>query len=232
MMRENSDSNKHGAFSPAMVMDLPVFRIFGSLCSGIWIMTLVVNFVLLFRSELARLHERQQQDVWLLLQCEDPVFAARMQPFNDPCGLARHRGQVNIHLMAFHQSLDNLFLCGSYSCEGLVWMVVERVRSNMVAFVVLLVVLVILFPMMILPFWKRWTDHIGETHVRNKFNMPYGYNSALVHSGYSAAGYQPMQYQQPGFGYNMHGGGGGAAYGAAASRQQPSQRAIVNNVYE
>jgi hypothetical protein len=203
-------------------MEIPFVRVFATLCSGLWIVALVVNFTVVVKNEVSLLHEKQLEDRWLLHQCEDPVFAARLQNYNDPCAHARHRMQMNIHIIAFHRALDQVFLCGSYSCEALVWLLLEKVRSNLIIFFFVFILVLILVPTMVLPFWRRWTDHVAETHIRTKFNMPYGYNSALVHGTHDyGSNYAPQQYgQQP---YAPH-----TSQNFQHPRAYPQQRLILN----
>lgn len=213
--------------------NLPFVRIFALLASALWAVALVMNFVLLFKNELAVLQERQLQDAWLLRQCEDPVFAARMQSFDDPCGQARHRGQLNVHMLAFHYSLDKLYLCGSYSCEGLVWLFVERVRSNLVLFLVIVAVVLVSLPMMVLPLWRKWTDHLAESHIRANFNMPYGFNSALVYNSAFAGGGDGGGYMAtPMYAHQHPGAYSSARHASARGGAFPQQRVITAAAYE
>jgi hypothetical protein len=182
------------------MMDIPFVRIFATLCCGLWFVALVVNFVIILKNEHMLLTEKLLEDEWLLVQCEDPVFAARLHLYNDPCSHARHRTHMNIYIIAFHRTLDQVFLCGSYSCEGLVWMLLEKVRSNLVLFFCVLIVLLVLVPIVLFPLWRRWTEQVGEAHIRDKFNMPYGFNPALVHGGHDYGNnhlYSPHMYATP-----------------------------------
>jgi hypothetical protein len=110
-------------------MDIPFVRIFATTCSTVCITALVVNFMLVITNELATLQQKRSEEIWLLTQCEDPVFAAHVQYRNDICGPPRHRANMNIYIVAFHRTLDQVFLCGSYSCEDLIWMLLDKVRS-------------------------------------------------------------------------------------------------------
>jgi hypothetical protein len=199
-------------------MDIPFVRIFGTLCSTVWIVALVVNFIVVIKNELATLEEKRSKDKWLLSECEDPVFSAHMQYYNDPCTHVRHRMTMNIHIVAFHRALDQVFLCGSYSCEGLTWMLLDKVRSNLILFFSIFVFLLILVPTLVLPVWKRWTDHLAETHIRDNFNMPYGFNSALVSGRGSYGGHNSSG--------DMYGAGMHPKY--AQPRSFPQQRVLLN----
>ena len=208
-----------------VTMEIPFVRVFATLCTTIWIVALIVNFVVVVKNELSLLQEKQLEDRWLLLQCEDPIFAARMQNYNDPCAHAKHRMQMNIHIMAFHRTLDQVFLCGSFSCERLVWMLLDKVRSNLIIFFTVFMFVLVLIPTLVLPFWKRWTDHIAETHIRTKFNMPYGYNSALVHGelDYGTQNYAGHNYASQAYSTPMH-------HNYAQPRSFPQQRVLLNTV--
>jgi hypothetical protein len=97
-------------------------------------------------------------------------------------------------------------------------MLLDKVRSNLILFFAVFMFVLVLIPTLVLPFWKRWTDHIAETHIRTKFNMPYGYNSALVHGelDYGSQNYGSHAYATP-----MH-------HNYAQPRNFPQQRVILN----
>ena len=177
-------------------------QFFMTLSTTIWLVALAVNFILLYKAESALLGETRKEDVWLLAQCQDPVFAARMQTYNDPCAAALRRMNVNVPMMSFHLTLDKLFLCGSYSCEAIIWLFVERARANMFVLLAALVCFLMLIPAVVLPIWNNFSEHIAEKHLRTKYNMPYGVNAQLVnsyHNGPFNSIYDPMHstYSEP-----------------------------------
>jgi hypothetical protein len=157
-------------------------KFFMTLSTAIWLVALAVNFILLYKAESALLWETRKEDKWLLAQCQDPVFAARMHIYNDPCAAALRRTNVNVPMMSFHLTLDKLFLCGSYSCEGIVWMFLERARANIFLLFVALVCCLMLVPAVVLPFWRKFTENVAEQHIRERYNMPWGVNPQLLNA--------------------------------------------------
>jgi hypothetical protein len=222
-------------------MHIPVVRLFLLISSMIWVVALVVNFIMVYKNEATIIREKQLDDHWLLLQCEDPVFAARLFHYQDPCAGARLRMQMNVHIVAFHHTLDQIFLCGSYSCEGLVWMLLDRVRANLVVFFVVLILLLILVPTLLMPLWKRWTDNLTETHLRHKC-LTTGVGAGHARDGqyFHTQQYQLQQIPYP----LMQNATGGCSYSAemfsqhdqgqhgqrfAHPRSYPQQRVLQNS---
>lgn len=121
-----------------------------------YVLLIATNFAELFHGSLTQLARKRENDSWLRAKCEEQEFVHHMKQHIDLCETVERDAARSLHLLALQMTLDNLHLCGSFSCERIVFMVAESLRLSVYAWMVVIILGVVLTPMCVLPWYRRW----------------------------------------------------------------------------
>ena len=125
-------------------------------CFVVYCLLIVINFTEMFQSNLSHLQRKRENDEWLRKRCGEQEFVTHMRNHIDLCEAVEKNAMSNSYLVAVQMTLDRLHLCGTYSCEAIALYIIQSLRFSMYVWVVVIIVLFVLFPLCVLPVYRRW----------------------------------------------------------------------------
>jgi hypothetical protein len=152
------------------------------ICIAVFTALVTCNFLYTLHSEHATARQRLLDDQWLLKRCGEPDFYIRLKQHTDLCEGVEANARRSILLHSFTAALRTAQLCGFDSCTNIAAAIVDTViRGGIITFTISIVIFFTL-PILLTIMYRRFVDNISENHLRTKYNMPYGLNTAMIHS--------------------------------------------------
>ena len=89
-------------------------------CVSLWVIAVVAIRVHLFHAFYIHHLQTVEDEKWLRVQCDDPVFFSNLKQHVSLCAQVQENAQRNALLVALTQTMENSSLCGVVSCWDLV----------------------------------------------------------------------------------------------------------------
>jgi hypothetical protein len=143
---------------------------------------IICNFLYVLHTEHSSARQRLMDDQWLLKQCGEPDFYIRLKQHTDLCEGVEANARRSILLHSFSAALRTAQLCGFYSCTTIAQIIVDTIFRGGIITLAMTITLLFMLPMLCMVMYRKFVDTVAETHLRTKYNMPYGLNTSLLHS--------------------------------------------------
>ena len=151
------------------------------ICMIIVTSLIVLNFVYTLHTELTTARQRLMDDQWLLEKCGEPDFYMRLKQHTDLCEGVEANARRSILLHSFTAALGSAQLCGFDSCVNIANAIVDVILRGGLITVSVAVAIMFVLPTLFIIMYRRFVDSVAETHLKHKYNMPYGLNTSLIH---------------------------------------------------
>ena len=88
--------------------------------SCFWAASFVIVRFVVFVEAFNEAKQIQQDELWMMAQCQDPLFYSHMRRHTDLCLLVQHNAERSPWLFAINALADTAHLCGRYSCHDMI----------------------------------------------------------------------------------------------------------------
>jgi uncharacterized membrane protein len=175
------------AMSNAMQHTLFFAKNAGLLVAAVMLVLVIVNFMLAFHSEHAAVRQKLKDDTWLLARCGEPDFYLKLKQHSDLCAEVEANARRSVLLHCVKTALKQTELCGFVSCAELANNIVQTILRGGLFTVAITLAILLLVPLIFVSLWRSIVHSLAENHLKQQYNMPYGFNAALLHSEREAA---------------------------------------------
>ena len=145
------------------------------------------NFLYTLQSEHATARQRLMDDQWLLEKCGEPDFYIRLKQHTDLCEGVEANARRSILLHSFASALRSTQMCGFDSCTNIVAVFVDTIIRGGIITISIAIAIVFTLPILLTIMYRRFIDSVSETHLRTKYNMPYGLNASMLYAHHEHA---------------------------------------------
>lgn len=160
-------------------------RVVGFICTSVFVLLVVVKFMLAFHEEHTLFRQKLRDDAWLVEKCNDPQFYINFKQHSDLCQDVQANAQTHVFLHCFKGALQAVELCGFVSCQELAYNLMNAIANGGILAMGSFVALSLILPILCMHLFRIFCDAVAEQHLKTKYNMPFGYNAALVGGGES-----------------------------------------------
>jgi hypothetical protein len=146
-----------------------LFQFITTLIFVVYVLLIVTNFAEMFLANLTQLHRKRDHDRWLQIRCTEEEFVNHIRHHIDLCDTVERDALSNSYLVAIQMALDGLHLCGSYSCERLLFALTESMRLSIYSWIAALIIVCVLLPICVLPLYRKWQRNLllHENHLQD-----------------------------------------------------------------
>jgi hypothetical protein len=159
----------------------------GTILVLVLLVLVFVNFIVSFHSEHAAVRQKLLDDKWLLEQCGKPDFYLNLKQHSDLCAEVERNARRNVLLHCIQAALKQTELCGFVSCTELAQNIMQAIVRGGIFTIAVAVGIVLCIPLLAVTLWRMLSESIAESHIKQRYNMPYGLNAALLNAEHEAA---------------------------------------------
>ena len=143
-----------------MELTLRVFSMMLLSCTALWATAVLAIRVHLFHSFYIHHLQSVEDEKWLRVQCDDPVFFSNLKQHVSLCAQVQENAQRNPFLVALNETMQNSSMCGIVSC----WDLISGVQNASLNTMLLLTLGAVLVVAVILPSANIVTRFLYESN--------------------------------------------------------------------
>lgn len=105
--------------TPAMLVGT-ILRVIIITLSCFWAASFFIVRFVVFVEAFKEARQIQQDETWMMSQCQDPQFYSHMRRHTDVCVLVQRNAERSPWLFAMNALADTAHICGRYSCQDMI----------------------------------------------------------------------------------------------------------------